>query len=70
MKEERKINIEVNNSIVAQEYVAYLERKDARKREARRRFWSNFQIAVCNMLLGAEISVVVILAIIGLNVVL
>lgn len=70
MKEERNVNIDLNNSVIAREYITYLERKDARKRLSRKDFWFRFQNAVCYMLIGAGISSLIILASIGFDVVL
>lgn len=70
MKEERNVNIDLNNSVIARDYIAYLERKDEMKRKARKDFWTNVRIAVSCMLLGAGIGTILILSAIGLAVVL
>ena len=70
MKEERNINIEVSNPAIVREYIAYMEGKEARKRERVRRTWSNIGNAVLAMLCGAGISMIIMLSAIGLAVVL
>lgn len=70
MKEERNVNIDLNNSVIAREYIAYLERKDEIRRKARKDFWTNVGTAVAYIFLGAGISTIVTLAVIGLAVIL
>ena len=65
MKEERNLNIDINNPTVIREYIAYLERKDERKRRDRRNFFSNVGTAFLCAITGAAIASIVILTVIG-----
>lgn len=70
MKEERNVNIDLNNSVMVREYIEYLERKDEKKRIGRIKFWTNVSTAVSCLLLGAGIGTILILSVIGLAVIL